>query len=115
MTALDELGMEPASVGVYTRNTLAVKSGLLDVNRAVPQAIIVIGAYEPVAELILWARHLGITAVFMNISFVGSNALAEALGSEGKGSVRHSGCAVPDTDGRLSPCSPILRGSLESP
>ena len=85
MTALDELGMEPASVGVYTRNTLAVKSGLLDVNRAVPQAIIVIGAYEPVAELILWARHLGITAVFMNISFVGSNALAEALGSEGKG------------------------------
>ena len=85
LAALDELGMEPASVGVYTRNTLAVKSGLLDVNRAVPQAIIVIGAYEPVAELILWARHLGITAVFMNISFVGSNALAEALGSEGRG------------------------------
>ena len=85
VAALDELGMEPASVGVYTRDTLAVKSGLLDVNRAVPQAIIVIGAYEPVAELILWARHLGITAVFMNISFVGSNALAEALGSEGKG------------------------------
>lgn len=85
LAALDDLGMEPASVGVYTRNTLAVKSGLLDVNRAVPQAIIVIGAYEPVAELILWARHLGITAVFMNISFVGSNALAEALGSEGKG------------------------------
>ena len=85
LAALDELGMEPASVGVYTRNTLAVKAGLLDVNRAVPQAVIVIGAYEPVAELILWARHLGITAVFMNISFVGSNALAEALGSEGKG------------------------------
>ena len=85
VAALDELGMKPASVGVYTRNTLAVKSGLLDVNRAAPQAVIVIGAYEPVAELILWAKHLGITSVFMNISFVGSNALASALGSEGKG------------------------------
>ncbi len=85
IAALEDLDMEPASVGVYTRNTLAVKTGLLDVNRAAPQAVIVIGAYEPVAELILWARHLGINAVFMNISFVGSNALAEALGPEGKG------------------------------
>ena len=85
IAALEDLDMEPASVGIYTRNTLAVKTGLLDVNRAAPQAVIVIGAYEPVAELILWARHLGINAVFMNISFVGSNALAEALGPEGKG------------------------------
>ena len=85
LAALEEQGMEPASVGVYARNTLAVKTGLLDLNRGAPQAVIVVGAYEPVAELILWARHIGVNAVFMTISFVGSNALAEALGPEGDG------------------------------
>ena len=85
LAALDDLGMEPASVAVYTRNTLAVKTGLLDLDRGVPQAVIIVGAYEPVAELILWARHLGINSVFMTISFVGSNALANELGPDGKG------------------------------
>ena len=85
LTALDDIGMEPASVGVYTRNTLAVKTGLLDLNRGVPQAVIVVGAYQQVAELIKWARHLGVNSVFMTISFVGSNALANELGPEGRG------------------------------
>ncbi len=85
LAALERRGMEPASVGVYTRNTLAVKTGLLDLNRGEPQAVIIVGAYQPVAELILWARHLGTTTVFMTISFVGSNALAGALGDNGEG------------------------------
>ena len=85
LAALERRGMEPASIGVYTRNTLAVKTGLLDLNQGSPEAVIVVGAYQPVAELILWARHLGVNAVFMTISFVGSNALAAALGPEGKG------------------------------
>ena len=85
LAALERRGMEPASIGVYTRNTLAVKAGLLDLNRGSPQAVIVVGAYQPVAELILWARHLGMDTVFMTISFVGSNALATALGPAGKG------------------------------
>ena len=85
LAALERRGMEPASIGVYARNTLAVKTGLLDLNRGSPQAVIVVGAYQPVAELILWARHLGMNTVFMTISFVGSNALAAALGPEGKG------------------------------
>ncbi len=79
LAALESRDMQPASVGVYTRNTLAVKTGLLDLYRGSPQAVIVIGAYEPVAELILWARRLGMDVVFVNISFVGSNALATAL------------------------------------
>ena len=85
IAALERRGMEPASVGVYTRNTLAVKTGLLDVNRGSPQAVIVVGAYQPVAEMILWARHLGSDAVYMTISFVGSNALSKVLGPAGEG------------------------------
>ncbi len=83
--ALQKRGMEPVSVGLYPRNTLAVKTGLLDLRRGSPEAVIIIGAYQPVAELIKWARFTGLDPVFMTVSFVGSNALAEELGPSGEG------------------------------
>ena len=83
--ALDRRGMQPVSVGLYPRNTTAVKTGLLDLQRGNPEAVIMIGAYRPVASLIAWARHIGKNWEFMTVSFVGSNALAEELGSGGAG------------------------------
>ena len=83
--ALDRLEMEPVAIGVYPRNTTAVKASLLDLRRGNPQAVIVIGAYQPVAALIAWSRHTGFDPVFMTVSFVGSNALARELGSGGAG------------------------------
>ena len=84
-SALARRGMEPVSVGLYPRNTLAVKTGLLDLRRGDPEAVIIIGAYQPVAALISWARFTGLDPVFMTVSFVGSNALAEELGPSGEG------------------------------
>ncbi|MCY4109817.1 MAG: ABC transporter substrate-binding protein [Chloroflexi bacterium] len=83
--ALDRRGMEPVSIGLYPRNTMAVKTALLDLNQGAPEAVIMIGAYEPVAALILWARHMGQAPIFLTVSFVGSNALARELGPEGAG------------------------------
>ena len=83
--ALDRRGMEPTSIGIYPRNTTAVKTALLDLRQGDPEAVIMIGAYEPVARLILWARRTGMDAVFMTVSFVGSNALAQELGPDGAG------------------------------
>ena len=83
--ALDRRGMEPVAVGVYPRNTTAVKTGLLDLRQGTPEAVIMIGAYQPVAALIAWARHTGLDPVFMTVSFVGSNALADELGAAGAG------------------------------
>ncbi len=85
INALERREMEPAAVGLYTRNTLAVKTALLDLSQGSPEAVIMVGAYQPVAELIEWARHTGLDSVFMTISFVGSNALALELGPEGAG------------------------------
>ncbi len=87
LLALDRRGMEPVSVGVYPRNTEAVKTALLDVRRGNPQAVIMIGAYQPVGTFISWARTTGMDAVFLTVSFVGSNALAEQLGGRGEGVV----------------------------
>ena len=83
--ALERRDMEPVSIGLYPRNTTAVKTALLDLDRGAPEAVIMIGAYEPVAALIAWARHAGRDPIFMTVSFVGSNALARELGPAGAG------------------------------
>ena len=83
--ALDRREMEPVSIGLYPRNTTAVKTALLDLNRGEPEAVIMIGAYKPVAALVALARHTGADPVFLTVSFVGGNALANELGAEGAG------------------------------
>lgn len=83
--ALERRSLEPVAIGAYPRNTTAVKTALLDLRSANPDAVILIGAYQPVATLIAWARHMGWEPVFMTISFVGSNALAQMLGPAGTG------------------------------
>ncbi len=83
--ALADLGTEPVAIGIYPRNTKAIKTALLDLRQGEPEAVIMIGAYEPVAHLVSWARHTGFNPEFMTVSFVGSNALARELGEQGKG------------------------------
>ena len=83
--ALDALGLEPVAVGIYPRNTKAIKTALLDLKQGDPDAVIMIGAYEPVAHLISWARHTDFNPEFMTVSFVGSNALARELAGNGEG------------------------------
>lgn len=85
LKAMQRRDMAPVAVGVYPRNTTAVKTGLLDVQAGKPEAVILVGAYKPVATMIAWARHIGFSPVFMTISFVGSNALARELGTGGAG------------------------------
>ncbi len=83
--ALERRDLELAAVGVYPRNTTAVKTALLEVRSGNPEAVILVGAYQPVATLIAWARQTAFDPVFMTISFVGSNALIRELGPAGAG------------------------------
>ena len=72
-------------MGLYPRNTTAIKTALLDLSAAEPEAIILIGAYEPVGTLISLAKSIGLESEFIAISFVGSNSLARQLGPDGEG------------------------------
>ncbi|MBU0549064.1 MAG: ABC transporter substrate-binding protein [Candidatus Omnitrophica bacterium] len=84
--ALERRGMSIVAEGTYERNTLAVKGGLARIKAVDPGAVIMIGAYAPCAEFIKLAKQIGMTGVkFCNISFVGSDALKEALGEAGEG------------------------------
>ena len=83
--AMDKRGLQLAGEGTYERNTVAVKTALLSLKRAEPEAVVMVGAYKPCAELIKLARKVEFNPVFVNISFVGASALAKELGPDGKG------------------------------
>ena len=83
--ALERRGMKLAASGTYTRNTTAVKSALLAIRKAKPDAVVMVGAYKPIAEFIRLSRKLKFNPTFVNISFVGSRALADELGPDGEG------------------------------
>lgn len=83
--ALERRGMTLVAEGTYTRNTTAVKSALLTIRKAKPDAVVMVGAYKPIAEFIRLSRKLKFNPEFVNISFVGSKALAAELGEDGEG------------------------------
>jgi ABC-type branched-subunit amino acid transport system substrate-binding protein len=55
------------------------------IKRAEPEAIVMVGTYGPCAEFIKLAHRSGVSPTFVNISFVGANALARELGPDGEG------------------------------
>jgi len=83
--ALSKRNMSLVASGSFKRNTTAVKTALLDIMKAQPEAVVTVAPYKPVAEFIKLAHQVKMDAVFVAISFVGSDSLAEELGKEGAG------------------------------
>ena len=83
--ALAKRNMSLVASGTYRRNTTAVKSALLEIMKAKPEAVVTVGAYKPIAEFIKLARQAKMNAVFVAISFVGPDALAQEMGGQGAG------------------------------
>ncbi len=100
LSALARRDMAPVSIGIYPRNTTAVKTALLDLRQGSPEAVIAVGAYKPVSSLISWTRRMEMDVVFMTVSFVGSNALAQELGPDGAGVLVTQVVPFPEDDSR---------------
>jgi branched-chain amino acid transport system substrate-binding protein len=81
--AMAKRKMSLVASGTFKRNTVAVKSALLEIMKAEPQAVVTVGPYKPIAEFIKLARQLKLDSVFVAISFVGPDSLVEELGSQG--------------------------------
>jgi branched-chain amino acid transport system substrate-binding protein len=66
----------------YERNTLAVEGAVADLLEAEnpPRAVVMIGAYAPCAKFIRLCRSSGLSPLFLNVAFVGGDALVTALG-----------------------------------
>lgn len=83
--ALARRGLELAAEGTFERNTRAVGAAWRAIKRAEPEAIVMVGTYGPCAEFIKLAHRSGAYPAFVNVSFVGANALARELGPDGEG------------------------------
>ena len=108
--AMERRGLELLSAGVYRRNSIDVRTAVLDIFESNPDAIIMIGSYQPSAEFIKWSRRIGMDVLFINISFVNSNALAESLGNEGGGVMVSQ--VVPLPSGDTPPVTQAYRNAI---
>ena len=83
--ALKPLGLEPVALGTVERNTVDVAAAIKEIVPKQPDAVVQISAYKSCAAFIRDARKAGFGGQFFNVSFVGTQALADELGKDGRG------------------------------
>ncbi len=73
--------------GRFTRGTRNIHQGLASILQApvTPRAVIIVGTFGPAADFIREARQDLPDALFLNVSFVGSQALLDTLGPLAEG------------------------------
>ena len=85
--ALGGLGLKPVAQATVERNSVDVAQAVKTLVAAGPDAVVQIGAYKACAAFIRAARKAGYGGTFYNVSFVGTQALADELGKDGAGVV----------------------------
>ena len=98
LEALERRDLELVAEGTYRRNTTAIKTALLTIRKAEPDAVVIVGTYQPSAEFIKLAHKVRLDSVFIAISFVGSHALARELGAAGQGVLVTQVVPLPEDD-----------------
>lgn len=83
--AMGKRNLKIGALGTVERNTVKVEGAVKAIGASKPDAVVMIGAYAACAEFIRQMKKAGSGATFYNVSFVGSKALADALGNEGVG------------------------------
>jgi ABC-type branched-subunit amino acid transport system substrate-binding protein len=71
--------------GTVERNTVDVAAAVKTIAKTEPQAVVMISAYKSCAAFIKEMKKAGSNPQFINVSFVGSRALANELGDTGRG------------------------------
>lgn len=100
----------PAGIGKFVRNTLDVGSAIADVHSANPDAVILASPYAPAAQILKQAHGQNWHPLFLTVSFVGTEALINAAGSDAEGAVITQ--VVPPYDRTELPTVKLYRDSL---
>lgn len=85
--ALAEQKLSPVATATVERNSVDVKAAVDKLVAARPDAVVQISAYAAAAAFVRAARKAGFGGTFYNVSFVGTQALADELGKDGAGVV----------------------------
>jgi len=83
--AMKARNMKIVALGTVERNSVDVAASVSEISAKDPQAVVLISAYKSCAAFIKAMKKAGSNPQFMNVSFVGSKALAAELGAEGRG------------------------------
>ena len=85
--ALSQQDLKPVAQATVERNSVDVAAAVKALVAARPDAVVQISAYKSCAAFIREARKAGYGGTFYNVSFVGTQALADELGKDGAGVV----------------------------
>jgi branched-chain amino acid transport system substrate-binding protein len=85
--ALSKLDLKPVATATVERNTVDVANAVKVLTAAGPDAVVQISAYKSCAAFVRESRKAGFGGTFFNVSFVGTQALADELGKDGAGVV----------------------------
>ena len=85
--ALAEHKLPLAGAATVERNSVDVAAAVEKLVAATPDAVVQIAAYGASAAFVRAARKAGFGGTFYNVSFVGTQALADELGKDGAGVV----------------------------
>jgi ABC-type branched-subunit amino acid transport system substrate-binding protein len=83
--AMTKRNMKIMATGTVERNTVDVATAVQSICKGEPQGVVMISAYKSCAAFIKEARAAGCNPQFLNVSFVGSKALAHEAGPAGRG------------------------------
>jgi ABC-type branched-subunit amino acid transport system substrate-binding protein len=83
--AMKKRNLKMSATATVERNTVKVENAVKTISAVKPDAVVMISAYTSIAEFVRQMKKAGSTATFYNVSFVGSKALADALGKDGVG------------------------------
>jgi ABC-type branched-subunit amino acid transport system substrate-binding protein len=83
--AMQKRNLKIVATGTVERNTVDVTAAVKAIGSVEPQGVVMISAYKSCAAFIEAMRKAGYNPQFMNVSFVGSKALAHESGPAGRG------------------------------
>jgi ABC-type branched-subunit amino acid transport system substrate-binding protein len=106
--ALAKRSLKVHSAGTVARNTADVAESVKTINASQPDAVVMITAYGATAEFVRQMKKAGSLASYYTVSFVGSKALADALGNDGHGVTISQVVPFP-----WSPLTPIVKEYLD--
>jgi branched-chain amino acid transport system substrate-binding protein len=83
--AMAKRNIQIVATGTVERNSVDVAAAVKEIAAKDPQAVVMISAYKSCGAFIKEMKKAGSNPQFMNVSFVGSKALAAELGDTGRG------------------------------
>ena len=83
--ALKRANLTPVAVGTVERNSLDVAKATEAISKVNPQVVVMVTLYKPTAAFVKAMKQLGQFPMFLTLSPVGAEVLAQELGNDARG------------------------------